>query len=320
MNTDWRPGHTLEVAQLRARLLARARQWFADRDVLEVTTPALDAAAVSDVNIESIAATVTTLDAPQFLHTSPEYAMKRLLAAGFPDIYQICTVFRDGEVGRRHQPEFTMLEWYRHGMDLDAIVDDTVGLIRSLLGDLVTGDTRRLRYDDALRAHCNVDASADLTSLQAAAGDAVAPGIANDRDALLDYLFACEVTPGFAKGTLTVITHYPASQAALARIDDASGDALRFEVFFGALELANGFVELTDAATQRERFDADQAKRRDRGQRLRPLDQKFLAALGHGLPDCAGVALGFDRLVMCAAQTDSIHAVTSFPHGKASST
>lgn len=318
--TDWRPGHTLEVARLRARLLARAREWFADRDVLEVTTPALDAAAVSDVNIESIAATVTALDRPQYLHTSPEYAMKRLLAAGFPDIYQICTVFRDGEVGRRHQPEFTMLEWYRHGMDLDAIVDDTVELIRSLLGEAVADETHRLRYDEALRARCAVDSTSDTAALRAAAGDAVASAIADDGDALLDYLFACEVAPSFADGALTVITHYPASQAALARIDADSGYALRFEVFHGAMELANGFVELTDADTQRQRFHADQAKRRDRDQTLRPLDEKFLAALAHGLPDCAGVALGFDRLVMRAAKANTIHAVTSFPHGKASST
>ncbi|MEM7805258.1 MAG: EF-P lysine aminoacylase EpmA [Pseudomonadota bacterium] len=320
MTTDWRPGHTLEVARSRARLLAQARQWFADRDVLEVTTPTLDAAAVSDVNIESIAATVTALDGPRYLHTSPEYAMKRLLAAGFPDIYQICTVFRDGEVGRRHQPEFTMLEWYRHGMDLDAIVEDTVALIRSLLGAAVTGAPRRLRYDEALRARCGVDSKSDTTALRAVAGDTVAPDIANDRDALLDYLFSCEVAPGFHKDGLTVITHYPASQAALARIDAASGYALRFEVFHGAVELANGFVELTDAVTQRQRFETDQAKRRDREQTLRPLDEKFLAALAHGLPDCAGVALGFDRLVMRATNSDSIHAVTSFPHGKAFST
>ncbi|MEM7449920.1 MAG: EF-P lysine aminoacylase EpmA [Pseudomonadota bacterium] len=315
MTTHWRPGHTLEVARLRARLLAQARQWFDDRDVLEVTTPALDAAAVSDANIESIAATVAALDGPRYLHTSPEYAMKRLLAAGFPDIYQICTVFRDGEVGRRHQPEFTMLEWYRHGMGLDAIVEDTIELIRSLLA--VAGKPHRLRYDEALRARCGVDSTSDTAALRAVAGDTVAPAIASDRDALLDYLFSCEVAPGFREGGLTVITHYPPSQAALARIDAASGYALRFEVFHGALELANGFVELTDADTQRQRFEADQAKRRDREQTLRPLDEKFLAALAHGLPDCAGVALGFDRLVMCATQSDTMHAVTSFPHRKA---
>ncbi|MEO0616426.1 MAG: EF-P lysine aminoacylase EpmA [Pseudomonadota bacterium] len=322
MNTAWRPGHTLEVARLRARMLARARQWFADRDILEVTTPALDAAAVSDVNIESIAATIDALDGPRYLHTSPEYAMKRLLAAGFPDIYQICTVFRDGEVGRRHQPEFTMLEWYRHDMDLDAIVRDAVGLIRLLLGDgatQLTHDTHHLRYDDALRTACGVGSDSAIDALRAAAGDALTPGIEHDRDALLDYLFACEVAPGFADETLTVITHYPAAQAALARIDAASGRALRFEVFHGALELANGFVELTDAVTQRQRFDNDQSKRRALGRALRPLDERFLAALSHGLPDCAGVALGFDRLVMRAAGCDTIGAVTSFPHGKASS-
>lgn len=312
MTAHWRPGHSLEIARQRAALLACAREWFAAGGVLEVQTPALDTAAVSDPNIESIEARLAARAAPHYLHTSPEYAMKRLLAAGFPDIYQVCTVFRDGEAGRRHQPEFTMIEWYRHGMGLDAIVDDTVGLVGALLSrDPVV---RRLRYDEALSETCGVSSESDMTALRAAAGADFPASLSGRRDALLDFLFATRVSPAFPEDTLTAVTHYPASQAALARLDPDSGRALRFELFHGDLELANGFVELTDAAEQRARFEADQDRRRADGLALRPLDTRFLAALEHGLPDCAGVALGFDRVLMRAVGAASIEAVTSFPH------
>ncbi len=318
MSADWRPGHDLAVARHRATLLARVRDWFAAADVLEVQTPALDTAAVSDPNIESIEARLAVRSAPCYLHTSPEYAMKRLLAAGFPDIYQVCTVFRDGEAGRRHQPEFTMIEWYRHGMSLDAIVEDTVGLVRALLAPAAGAsrdpDVHRLRYDDALSAACGLTSDSSLAELRDAAGPGFPASLENDRDALLDFLFASRAAAAFDDDALTVITHYPASQAALARLDASGNRALRFEVFHGALELANGFVELTDAAEQRARFEADQARREAGGLPVRPLDEKFLAALEHGLPDCAGVALGFDRVLMRAVGARSIEAVTSFPH------
>jgi lysyl-tRNA synthetase class 2 len=315
---DWRPGHGLEIARRRAALLARVREWFDAAGVLEVQTPALDTAAVSDPHIESIEARLAGRAAPRYLHTSPEYAMKRLLAAGFPDIYQVCTVFRDGEVGRRHQPEFTMVEWYRHGMTLDAIVDDTVGLVRALLAAApeAAGEPalRRVRYDEALADACGVRSDSDIAALHDAAGKGFPETLADRRDALLDFLFATRVSATFPDDTLTVVTHYPASQAALARIDPGSGCALRFELFHGDLELANGFVELTNAAEQRERFEADQSQRRTEGLPLRPLDERFLAALKHGLPDCAGVALGFDRVLMRATGAASIEAVISFPH------
>lgn len=318
MTADWRPGHSLDIARRRAALLARLRDWFDAACVLEVQTPALDTAAVSDPNIESIEARLAGRTAPRYLHTSPEYAMKRLLAAGFPDIYQLCTVFRDGEVGRRHQPEFTMIEWYRHGMSLDAIVDDTIGLVRALLAPTPDGSrtraARRVRYDEALASSCGVQSDSDMAALHDAAGEGFPESLADRRDALLDYLFATRVSATFPDDALTVVTHYPESQAALARLDPGSGRALRFELFHGDLELANGFVELTDAAEQRERFEADQSRRQTEGLPLRPLDERFLAALEHGLPDCAGVALGFDRVLMRAIGADAIEAVTSFPH------
>lgn len=317
MTADWRPGHDLETARRRAALLARTREWFAAAGVLEVQTPALDGAAVSDPNIESLETRLARRKAPLYLHTSPEYAMKRLLAAGFPDIYQVCTVFRDGEAGRRHQPEFTMIEWYRHGMTLEDIVEDTLGLVRALLAATQGTDTRPmrwLRYDEALADACGVDSGSELAALREAAGPGFPMSLAGRRDALLDYLFATRVAAAFDEGALTVVSHYPASQAALARLDPASGRALRFELFHGDLELANGFVELTDADEQRARFEADQSRRKTEGLPLRPLDTRFLAALEHGLPDCAGVALGFDRVLMRAVGASTIDAVTSFPH------
>lgn len=312
---DWQPDCSLDTARLRARLRRQVRQWFDDHPALEVQTPKLDRAAVSDVQIESIAARVTAMNATMYLHTSPEYPMKRLLAAGYPDIYQLCTVFRDGEVGRRHQPEFTMLEWYRHGYSLADIVDETTRLIDALLDRAATphGAPQQYRYDEALRTHAGVDSASTLDELRAALDDSFPDALRGERNAMLDYLFATEVAPRFDTRCLTVVTHYPRAQAALAELDE-DGYALRFEVFDGALELANGFVELRDSDEQRGRFERDQCQRRALGKALRPIDERFLAALASGLPQCAGVALGFDRIVMRAAGLASIAEVTTFAH------
>lgn len=314
----WRPGAGWAVLALRARMLAAAREWFAARDVTEVDTPMLTPRGITDPNIDSVRAELAATPGRRwYLHTSPEYAMKRLLAAGAPDIYQICHVFRDGEHGRYHQPEFSMIEWYRHGQDLDAVVADTLSLLGTLLapslGDLRTA-TRRHR--DAFRETAGVDPlttdDADVIAAAAAAGggDAVA-----DRDAALDFLMGTRVAPALAApGTLTALTHYPAAQAALAALDPEDARlALRFEVFLDGRELANGFVELTDADEQRARFDADRAARRRRGRPDMLPDETLLAALAHGLPQTAGVAVGFDRLVMAASGIDDIRRVQSFP-------
>lgn len=315
---QWQPGADWPVLALRARLLAAARRWFAERDITEVDTPALTPRSVTDANIESVRAELAVAPGRRwFLHTSPEYPMKRLLAAGAPDIYQICHVFRDGESGRRHQPEFTMIEWYRHGQDLDAVVADTLSLLRTLLapsrGELRTNVRR---HQDVFREAAGIDpvASDDAAILKAAVaaggGDAVA-----DRDAALDYLMGTRVADALAApDTLGVLTHYPAAQAALAALDPADPRlALRFEVFLDGRELANGFVELTDAGEQRARFEADRAARLSRGRPDMLPDEKLLAALAHGLPETAGVAVGFDRVVMAAAGIDDIRRVQSFP-------
>lgn len=314
---SWRPSCSLETARLRAGMLARARDFFAERNVLEVETPVLSRAAVSDPHIESIAAMAGPDPARlAWLRTSPEFCMKRLLAAGWPDIYEIGKVFRGGEAGARHQPEFTMVEWYRLGFGLQEIVGDTLDFVSALIGE------RRLRrpadtleYGEAFRRYAGVDTAAPVAALAAACGadDRLADAMGEARDGWLDLLLATRVAPQFPADRLTVLRHYPESQAALARLcPDDPAVADRFEVFLGPLELANGFVELRDAAEQAARFDADQARRQQAGQPVRPRDERLLAALRHGLPACAGVAVGFDRLVMIDAMADDIRRVQTF--------
>lgn len=299
-------------------MLACAREFFSTRSVLEVQTPALSNAAVSDVHIESLETTVNA--APRFLRTSPEYPMKRLLASGFPDIYEIGQVFRDGEIGKRHQPEFCMVEWYRHGYTLQSLIDETVLFIREQIDRPGSHLYRKIRavkqhqFDDVLLATTQVTSESTIDDLQRVAGDQASDTFSDDRDALLGYLFDTFVAAKFAPDKLTVVTHYPATQAALAQLCPDTHRALRFEVFCGSLELANGFLELQDVDEQRGRFDQDQDRRYDNQQSVRPIDQNFLDALSAGLPDCSGVAVGFDRLVMLASGEQDIRSVVTFAH------
>lgn len=316
----WRPVAGVDIARLRASMLDAARNYFASENVLLVDTPALSLSAVSDPNIESVLARLKLdPDVDYFLHTSPEYPMKRLLAAGFPDIGQICRVFRDGESGSRHQPEFTMLEWYRRDFDLDSIIGDTERMLERLLGpDCLSSEPQRLSYREAFLHYAGIDPLLAETSRLADSANADADlraAIGNNRDAWLDLLMVTTIAPAFEPGRLTCIAHYPASQAALARLCPAdSALADRFEIFYGDIELANGYVELTDNDEQRRRFELDQATRRQRGQAPRPIDMTLLDALESGLPDCAGVAAGFDRLLMIRAGLHDIRQVQHFPH------
>jgi lysyl-tRNA synthetase class 2 len=322
--TDWRPSSGARAAANRASLLRRVRGYFDHTGVLEVDTPALSRYAVSDPQIESLEVAANSVSShPLYLHTSPEFGMKRLLAAGYPDIFSICRVFRDGEAGHRHQPEFTMIEWYRHDFDLPGIVDDTLQLIGAALGDEAPSPPAVVvDYCDALAQACGVDALHDpVESLaKAARADArLRDAIGDERDDWLDLLLATQVIPTFAPDRLTVIRHYPASQAALARL--CPGDpqlADRFEVFHGQVELANGYVELTDADEQRERIGRDNETRRRRGRNVRPVDTTLLDALAAGLPPCAGVAMGLERLQMVHDRTEDIRDVITFPFDDAS--
>jgi lysyl-tRNA synthetase class 2 len=314
---SWRPSSGYTTAQRRAYMLSAARQYFAAQDILEVETPALSRHAVSDPQIESVGSTLLVDPANEyFLRTSPEFAMKRLLCAGYPDIYEICKVFRDGEVGRRHQPEFTMIEWYRRNFGLPEIIGDTIAFITSLLNtERLTADPVQLGYDEAFHSFVGLnpqDALIDDLATAAKADASLRVSVGKNRDDWLNLILSNEVSPQFAEDRLTVLYHYPASQAALARIcPDNESVADRFEVFLGSLELANGYVELTDAAEQRRRFADDQRLRKELGRKTRPLDEQLLAALENGLPECAGVAVGFDRLLMINEGSDDIRAVQS---------
>jgi elongation factor P--(R)-beta-lysine ligase len=299
-------------------MLRRLRASFDAESVLEVDTPTLSTAAVSDVNIESLAVRSKLTEAPLYLHTSPEFCMKRLLASGYPDIYSICRVYRDGELGRRHQAEFTMVEWYRLGFGLADIIANTLEVIAVAMDDpKLTDDVLVLDYISAFIDVSDVDplqASIDDLANVADADDSLRQALGDARDDWLDLILTTKIAASFAADKLTVLQHYPASQAALAQIcPDDSAVADRFEVFIGPVELANGYVELTDADVQAERIASDQEVRELRGQLVRPHDRSLLAALESGLPACAGVAMGLERLQMMHDKTDDIRNVMTFP-------
>src|SRR5882724_3214562 len=251
-------------------MLTAAREFFASRGVLEVETPVLSSAAVSDPQIESLATRVAGMRARAYLCTSPEYAMKRLLAAGSGDIYQICKVFRDGERGRWHNPEFTLIEWYRLGFDDAALMTEVEALIGCLLAPHQLAPAERLSYSAALQRHAGVDAhgASDSDLTESAQRHGIVCDAELDRDAKLDLLMGRVVA--------------------------------RFELYLHGVELANGFHELVNAGEQRARFTRELSVRRARGQVEPPLDERLQEALAAGMPDCAGVALGFDRLVAVA--------------------
>jgi lysyl-tRNA synthetase class 2 len=316
---------SLATLRQRAAMLAAIRAFFAARGVLEVETPALSRAGVTDPAIESITATVRSLGTvPLYLHTSPEFAMKRLLAAGSGDLYQLCRVFRDGELGRWHEPEFTLLEWYRIGFNDERLMTEVAELIDAALG-AVAGNhgaaprrAVRVRYTDALQRALGARPEAATAELAAELGRRgidvpQGPGLAHD--AVLDLAFATVVVASFDPAALTFVHDYPVSQAALARLKATTPPvAARFEVFGGGVELANGFHELEDPVEQRRRFEAERAERVRAGRHAPPLDEELLAALTAGLPDCAGVALGVDRLVALALGHDNVASTMAFTH------
>lgn len=324
MRDDWKPAADLDVLRARAAMLARVREYFAAQKVLEVQTAVLAAAAATDPAIESIAARSAD-GSTHFLHASPEFAMKRLLAAGVGDCYQICPVFRDGEAGRLHNPEFTMIEWYRLDFGVAEMQHDVDRLLRLVCGETrAFAPSRTLSYRQAVLDVTGLDcasaAAPEIRSALASAGIEQASDAAWDRDAWLDLLMGTLVGPALGHDAPVFVNEYPAAQAALAKLargSDGSAVAQRFELFVDGVELANGFAELGDAVEQRRRFEQDQETRRRRGQPVNPPEERLLAALAHGLPDCAGVALGFDRLVMVAQRLPSLAAAMAFPAGRA---
>jgi elongation factor P--(R)-beta-lysine ligase len=314
--SPWRPTASAAALRRRAAALRFTREFFQRRGVLEVETPALVNAPVSDVNLTSLSVSVPG-HPPLHLHTSPEYAMKRLLAAGSGDIFQVCHVFRAGERGRHHNPEFTMLEWYRLGFSLDALMDEVADVTRGLLG-LPDLPVQKISYREAVLLHAGVDPleAGDHALRQVAEGLGLdtSCGTAPARDELLDYIVGAGVGPRLGSQALTFVHRYPASQAALARLDPEDDRvALRFELYHRGIELANGYHELSNVAEQRRRFAADLELRRSRGLGTASIDGRLLAALEAGLPDCAGVALGFDRVLMLAIGASHLDEVLAFP-------
>jgi len=301
---DWQPTCNRAALAARSALYRQIRTFFESRNVLEVDTPLLSQAAVSDPNITPM----QTSD-QRWLQTSPEYAMKRLLCAGSGDIWQLCKVFRRGEAGQRHNPEFTMLEWYRLDWSLSQLMDEVRDLVRAVFASCWAELPEiRLSYAEALSQYAGISvhtaSDQDIAQLgRKAAGN----DLDLDRDGWLDIIMSHLVEPALPKDTLVFIDEFPASQAALAKVaadDDGHAVAQRFELFFNGTELANGYHELTDALEQRRRFEKEAQGR--------PLDERLLAAMVSGLPECSGVAMGIDRLLMHQLQAARIADVLSF--------
>jgi lysyl-tRNA synthetase class 2 len=327
----WHPeslGARLPFLRRRAQLTAATRAFFTARGFTEVETPCAVAAPGEEVHLQAWRTERRHPDGraeAQWLHTSPEFAMKRLLVAGAGPIFQLARVWRNGEASALHAPEFTMLEWYAPGADMHALIAQTETYLRAVLPPVVTcrGITtdlsrfERLTVAEAFARHVGADVLAtagDAAALAAAAGATL-----RDAETWEDLFFRLlleRIEPRLGRAHPTFLTHWPAAQAALARRDPADPRvAERFELFVCGIELANAFVELTDAAEQRARFEEDRARRHAIGGPDWPMDEDFLAALAFGLPPCAGIALGFDRLAMIASDARSIGQVLWLPPG-----
>ena len=291
----------VEILKDRAAQLRAVRSFFHERNVTEVDCPLLNHCPPLDTHIAVVPARFAGTETC-YLHTSPEYGMKRLLAEGIGDIYQLSHVFRDAEVGQRHNPEFMMLEWYRVGWSLEQLQDEVADIVRLFLGDL---PCERLSYRNAFLKYAGVDlraaCSADLKDVLAQNG--IEGSLVDDtttRDDLLNLIMGVVIEPHLGKDTITMIVDYPASQAELAQTRTVDGEVVagRFECYVEGIELANGYHELLDAKEQRRRFENRNLGLIANGRDPRPIDEHFLAALELGIPECSGVAVGFDRLMM----------------------
>lgn len=319
----WQPSASLRCLQQRADLIRKIRQFFGERAVLEVETPTLSQATITDVHLHTFKSHFVgpghASGQDVYLMTSPEFHMKRLLAAGSGSIFQISKAFRNEESGRYHNPEFSMLEWYRVGFDHHDLMDEMEALLQLILQ---CPKAQRMTYQEAFQSVlgiCPLEASLDqLRQCAVSHGFADIAEKETQRDILLQLLFSMVVEPTIGQEAPAFVYHFPASQAALAKINQNDiRVADRFEVYFKGIELANGFHELDDATEQRQRFEQDNALRHTLGLPSHPLDEHLLSALNSGLPPCAGVALGIDRLIMLALGVDSIEQVISFPFSRA---
>ena len=318
-----KPTASLEALRLRADLYALVRRFFAERKVIEVETPVLSEAGNTDPNIQGFSLQFhgprSAGDPTRWLRTSPEYPLKRLLAAGIGDCYELGRVFRNGEAGKRHNPEFTLLEWYRVGWDHHRLMDEVTELLRAALA--LVGRRATVRETSFRQLYLDKFGFDPLTApedeLRAPLSVFGIDPSGLGRDDWLDLLMTHLVQPTIPVSRILLVYDYPASQCALARIRPGEPPvAERFEVFLGPLELANGYHELTDAAELRRRFGSDLARRRAGGAATPGVDERLLGMLPD-LPDCAGVALGVDRLLMALLGTDRIADVLAFPFDRA---
>ena len=314
---EWRPRATFKVMVARAQLLATIREFFARRKVMEVSVPVLGGATVTAPAVDSICCSNGHGSYQQlYLQTSPEYAMKRLLAAGYGAIYTLTSAFRSGEFGPRHNPEFTLLEWYRPGFSLPELMDEVHALLLETVGEM---EHSRLSYRDAFQRHCDLDPFDDPTSrlIHCASAAGLHNAESASRDELLDFIAATRIEPALGKGAV-FIDHYPTNQAQLAEVEPGPPpSAQRFELFVAGVELANGYSELRDAREQRRRFEQDQRLRAERGQYVPRLDERMLAALASGMEPVSGVALGVDRLLMVRLGLDDVRDTLAFPIDRA---
>ena len=313
----YQPTATLELARERATMYATIRQFFAEREVLEVQTPVMSQAGNTDIFLQSVSTNVTVHDKPRtyYLHTSPEFAMKRLLAAWQVPMYQICPVFRDNEIGRRHNVEFTMLEWYRPGFSLDELARELNDLVAVVMGYTVIFD--HYRYVDAFLDFVKIHPfTASCDTLQAIARDnGIFVDMGDDHQGWLDVLFSQLVEPHLGKDLPTLLYDYPVATASLAKTTtDKDGNlvARRFELYMNGLEIANAYDELADGQALRVRFEQDNLARKQRGLPVMPIDDNLLAACD-ALPPCSGIAVGLDRLLMVKVGAETLEQVIAFP-------
>lgn len=324
---SWQPTASLEMLKTRARLLSKLRAFFAEKNILEVQTPVLSQAGNTEPAIETfvtqqIKSSKDSIQ-PSFLNTSPEFAMKRLLAAGYGSMYQITSAFRQGEQGKKHNPEFTILEWYRTDFDHHALMGEVNALLRYLSEDFFKLDRSQFfTYQDAMIKFADVDPfKASIEELNTAVKKAGIDVVGMDNasyDNWLDLLMSQVVEKNLPLNCPVFIYDYPENQAALAKIRKGSPSvAERFELYINGMELANGFHELSDAEEQAERFKNEQKQRKELELTGIPADYNLIAALKHGLPDCAGVAIGLDRLLMVLTGAEHINDVLTFPFERA---
>lgn len=318
MNNTWRPSSSFSAMKARAECYAQIRAFFMSRQVMEVDTPILGFSTATDPHLASLEISSNLRPGVDqgFLQTSPEFPMKRMLAAGSGDIFQLCKTFRKGEVGRRHNPEFTMLEWYRVGMTLPQLMDEVTELVCEVLGETLV--CQKVSYRDAFEQSLGIDPFTEKTSSLARLSRKLChyDGPELSRDDYLALLLADQVEPTLGQGCIGILHSYPASQASLAKVvEDSQGQlvAQRFELYLNGLEIANAYDELQDADEQQLRFEEDNAKRSSLGLREIPLDKNLLDALHHGMPECSGVALGVDRLLMIKLGASALDEVLAFP-------